>query len=141
MQFDWRYAFHSFWFLMTYLILSSTAVFLNASHPLRMAIGTVVALLIVDLLFTHNYPYFNRVDRQGPQVLVSIAMFALIVILSKALDPSWASIVWDFLDFCLAALGGTIDGYLVRPTELKPNQTLRSLRKRKALLKKITHDK
>jgi len=139
MQFDWRYAFHSFWFLMAYLILSSTAVFFSGGHPLRMAVGTIVALLIVDILFTHDYPYFNRVDRQGATVLVSLSMFALVTILAANFDPNWPSILWDFTGFCLASLGGTVDGYLVRPTELKPNQTQRELRKRAKLLKDITH--
>ncbi|GEO68055.1 hypothetical protein [Levilactobacillus spicheri] len=140
MRFDWRYAFHSFWFLMTYLILSSTAVFFNdQGHSLRMALGTIVALIVVDVLFTRNYPYFNRVDRQGATILVSIAMFALVALLAANFDPTWPSIVWDFTGFCLASIGGTIDGYLVRPTELKPAQTRRELIRRERLLKKITH--
>ncbi|MGY5340610.1 hypothetical protein [Levilactobacillus spicheri] len=40
---------------MTYLILSSTAVFFNdQGHSLRMALGTIVALIVVDVLFTRN---------------------------------------------------------------------------------------
>lgn len=139
MAFDWRYAFHSFWFLLTYQILSSTAVFFNQGHALRMALGTVVALLVVDALFTHDYPYFDRIDRQGVTVLVSIAMFALLALLAENFDPSWPVIVWDFTGFCLASLGGTIDGYLVKPTDLSPTQSRRDLRRRAALAKKISH--
>ncbi|MGY5340611.1 hypothetical protein [Levilactobacillus spicheri] len=66
-------------------------------------------------------------------------MFALVALLAANFDPTWPSIVWDFTGFCLASIGGTIDGYLVRPTELKPAQTRRELIRRERLLKKITH--
>lgn len=139
MVFDWRYAFHSFWFLLTYLILSSTAVFFNQGHALRMALGAIFALLVVDVLFTRNYPYFSRVGRQGVTVLLSIMLFAMIALLSANFDPNWPSIVWDFTDFCLAAFGGTIDGYLVQPTKILPYQTRRDLIKKALIIKNNNH--
>ncbi|GEO75173.1 hypothetical protein LNA02_18710 [Levilactobacillus namurensis] len=125
MVFDWRYAFHSFWFLLTYMILLSTSVFLDLGQG--MALGTIGALMVVDGLFTHNYPYFNRVDREGIAIVASICAFAVLTLAAGGVSTAWSSLVWDLLAFALAALGGTIDGCLARPTQLDPGDTRRAL--------------
>lgn len=128
MLFDWRYAFHSFWFLLTYMILLSTAVFLDQGNVLHMALGAIVALFVVDGLFTHNYPYFNRIDRQGIATVASICAFAVLTLAAAGLSIAWPSNIWDLVAFGLAALGGTIDGILARTTQLDPGTTRRELR-------------
>lgn len=135
MTFDWRYAFHSFWFLMTYMILLSMAGFVNQGLSFSLVLGGIGALMLVDALFTHDYPYFNRVDRQGVDVIASGCALALMTLIAANLSTDWSSSVWGLIIFSLAGLGGTIDGYLVRPTDLEPGQTRRALLKKAELVK------
>ncbi|GEO67804.1 hypothetical protein VC81_07765 [Levilactobacillus spicheri] len=135
MTFDWRYAFHSFWFLMTYMILLSMASFVGQGQSIQLVLGGIGALMVVDALFTHNYPYFNRIDRQGFDIVASGCGLALMTIIAVNLSTAWPSAVWGLIIFSLAALGGTIDGHLVRPTQLGPGQTRQELRKKAELVK------
>ncbi|MDT6979758.1 hypothetical protein [Levilactobacillus zymae] len=127
MKFDWRYAFHAFWLYLTFMILFSTAYYFNQGHSLRMAVGTIVALLVVDGLFTRNYPYFNRVNRQGALALIDLAFFALLVLLAMNFNPDWPQAIWNAMSFFLAGMGGTVDGCVAHKTRILPYQTRRDL--------------
>lgn len=57
MKFDWRYAFHSFWFLMVLMVLLSLTTAVDQVHGVRIALGVILGFLIVDSLWTWQYPY------------------------------------------------------------------------------------
>lgn len=52
MKFDWRYAFHSFWFLMVLMVLLSLTTAVDQVHGVRIALGVILGFLIVDSLWT-----------------------------------------------------------------------------------------
>jgi len=135
MTFDWRYAFHSFWFLMTFMVLVSMVGFVNRGLSIRVILGAIIGLMVVDALFTHQYPYFNRIDRQGFDIVASGCALALMTLIAANLSPDWPSTVWGLIIFGLASLCGTIDGYLVKETKLEPGQTHQELRKQAEFLK------
>ncbi|WP_125681548.1 hypothetical protein [Levilactobacillus yonginensis] len=134
MKFDWRYAFHSFWYLMVLVILLSTSV-VAQHHALRLTAGVVLAFLIIDSFWTWQYPYFNRFGRQGPSALIDLGLFGLIAMLALLLGSGWSAHEWGLLAFSLASLGGTLDGYLAKPTKIQLTQTRAQLRKKAEILR------
>lgn len=141
MKFDWRYAFHSFWFLMTLLLLMTPAFFSTQVHPVRATLGPVIGFMIVDELLTHHYPYFNRLHRQGITVIISVGFIVLLALLSWGINPAWPGSVWGLVIFGCASFGGTIDGYLVNPTRILPGDTLQDVRRKSLIMQKpIDHE-
>ncbi|KIO94685.1 hypothetical protein N624_0799 [Levilactobacillus brevis] len=111
MKFDWRYAFHSFWFLMVLMVLLSLTTAVDQVHGVRIALGVILGFLIVDSLWTWQYPYFNRLDRQGVTALINLGLFVVIAAFTLALKTAWSASVWGVMSFWLASIGGTLDGY------------------------------
>lgn len=139
MKFDWRYAFHSFWFLMVLMVLLSLTTAVDQIHGIRIALGVILGFLLVDSLWTWQYPYFNRLDRQGVTALINLGLFVVIVAFTLALKTAWSASVWGFMSFWLASIGGTLDGYLARPTKVLIYQTRGDLRKKAEILRSSTH--
>lgn len=139
MKFDWRYAFHSFWFLMVLMVLLSLTTAVDQVHGVRIALGVILGFLIVDSLWTWQYPYFNRLDRQGVTALINLGLFVVIAAFTLALKTAWPASVWGFMSFWLASIGGTLDGYLARPTRVLVHQTRGDLRKKAEILRNSTH--
>ncbi|KIR07949.1 hypothetical protein RA16_10680 [Levilactobacillus brevis] len=139
MKFDWRYAFHSFWFLMVLMVLLSLTTAVDQIHGIRIALGVILGFLLVDSLWTWQYPYFNRLDRQGVTALINLGLFVVIAAFTLALKTAWSASVWGFMSFWLASIGGTLDGYLARPTKVLIYQTRGDLRKKAEILRSSTH--
>lgn len=139
MKFDWRYAFHSFWFLMVLMVLLSLTTAVDQIHGIRIALGVILGFLLVDSLWTWQYPYFNRLDRQGVTALINLGLFVVIAAFTLALKTAWSASVWGFMSFWLASIGGTLDGYLARPTKVLIYQTRGDLRKKAEILRNSTH--
>ncbi|MFD1454361.1 hypothetical protein ACFQ44_01545 [Levilactobacillus lanxiensis] len=135
MKFDWRYAFHSFWFLMTLMVFLSLTTAVDNFHGVRIALGVILGFLIVDALLTWQYPYFNRLGRQGVTALINLGLFAIIAAFTLAFKQEWSANIWGFISFWLAGFGGIIDGYLAQPTKILADQTRGDLRKKAEILK------
>ncbi|MCI1553394.1 MAG: hypothetical protein LKH74_05655 [Levilactobacillus sp.] len=134
MKFDWRYAFHSFWFLMALMVLLSLTTAVDHVHGVRIALGVIFGFLLVDGLWTWQYPYFNRLGRQGASAMINLVLFVIIAAFTLAFKQEWSASVWGFMSFWLASIGGTIDGYLARPTKILASQTRGDLRKKAEIL-------
>jgi len=129
MRFDWRYAFHSFWFLQVLMLLMSPVIFEPGASSKELAVGAMLGLVIVDGLFTRQYPYFSRFGRQGFEGLVGFIFFTIIACVAPYF-PNWSPAIWGFMSFCVASFGGTLDGYLAYPTEIMVGQTRKQLRRK-----------
>ncbi|WP_143462572.1 MULTISPECIES: hypothetical protein [Levilactobacillus] len=134
MKFDWRYAFHSFWFFMMLMVLLSLTTAVDNFHGVRIALGVIFGFLVVDGLWTWQYPYFNRLGRQGITALINLGLFVIIAAFCLAFKQEWSASVWGFMSFWLASIGGTMDGYLARPTTILVWQTRGDLRKKAEIL-------
>jgi len=135
MRYDWRYGFHSFWFLMTLMLMMSPVIFIDRLTVKHFALGTMAAILIVDYLFTRQYPYFNRFGRQGFSGLLSIGFFVVMVAVAPYFGY-WSPSAWGFVSFCVASFGGSLDGRIAHPTDILVNQTRAQLRKKAEILRK-----
>ncbi|WP_367377139.1 hypothetical protein [Levilactobacillus cerevisiae] len=119
---------------MALMVLLSLTTAVDNVHGVRIALGVILGFLLVDGLWTWQYPYFNRLGRQGHTAMINLFLFAIIAAFTLAFKQDWSASVWGFMSFWLASIGGTIDGYLAQPTRILVGQTRGDLRKKAEIL-------